>query len=471
MVSRPDIAARRMVKTDAERTDWPADEVVASREAAEHYVGSVCFKIGPPKLVGVELEWLVHDAHDPTAPLTTARLADALGDWGPPHLRPGLPAHAQAAPAHQHQPAQPGSAPQHSKLLPRGSTVTVEPGGQVEISSRPAATLGDCLADVALDSDTVRAALARAGLVISGHGIDPFRSPERLLDLPRYAAMETYFNRAGHEGRTMMCSTAAVQVSLDAGTDDAGSPDSLDTRWHALHALGPTLVAMFANSPVHAGEFTGWRSSRQAAWAGIDAQRTTPPVNGHPVDPRGVYARYAVEAPVLCVRCDGHPWGVPEGVTFADWIDGALPTPPTYGDLAYHLTTLFPPVRPQGHLEVRYVDAQPDDGWVVPSALLWALCADAAAMDAALAAVEPVSHAWRRAAQSGMDDREIAHAARGVMAAALAGLSGAVPPEAEAAVLRFDERYTARGRSPAHDWTEDDARVAARRLTPQEDPA
>lgn len=440
-MTRPEIADRGA----APQQPWSPGEVVASREEAEHYVGLVCFKIGPPRLVGVELEWLVHEAHDPTARLTPARLADALGEWGPRHLRPDHPSTAPRHPA----------PPTHEQLLPRGSTVTVEPGGQVEISSRPAATLADCLADVAADSETLRAALTRAGLTTSDHGIDPHRPPVRVLDLPRYAAMETYFNRAGHAGRTMMCSTAAVQVSLDAGTDSPGDPAALSRRWHALHALGPALVALFANSPVHAGSVTGWRSSRQGAWSDIDAARTAPPTAG--VDPREIYARYAVDAPVLCVRCEEHPWGVPEGVTFADWVGGALGKPPTFADLDYHLTTLFPPVRPQGHLEVRYVDAQPGDGWVVPSAVLWSLCADAAAMDAALAAAEPVAGEWLRAARAGMDDPELARAGRGVMAAAIAGLESSpdgVPTEARAAVTTFAERYTLRDRSPAHDWTE-----------------
>jgi glutamate--cysteine ligase len=416
----------------------PAGEVISSREEAEHYVGLVCFKIGPPALVGVELEWLVHDAHDPTAPLTRARLAEALGEWGPRHLRPD---HTDGRCNEAHNPAPP--------VLPRGSTVTVEPGGQVELSSQPAATLGDCLADMATDSETLRNTLALAGLTASGHGIDPHRPPQRILDLPRYAAMETFFDRSGPAGRTMMCSTAAVQVSLDAGTDSTGS-DSVAARWHALHALGPALVATFANSPVHAGVPTGWQSSRQGAWAGIHAARGVPASGS--VDPRDAYARFALDAPVLCVRCEGHPWGVPEGVTFADWLAGALDAPPTFADLDYHLTTLFPPVRAQGHLEVRYVDAQPGDGWVVPSAVLWALCADATAMDTALAAAEPVAGEWLRAARVGMDDPELARAGWGVLDAAITALKAA--PEAAAAVATFAERYALRGRSPAHDWTE-----------------
>jgi glutamate--cysteine ligase len=434
-----------------EELPWHSTDVVASRDAAEHYVGLVCFKIGPPRLVGIELEWLVHDAHDPTAPIPAGRLAAALGEWGPGYLHRPRDAPPPTRNGVRHKVA----AQQHSTPLPRGSAVTVEPGGQVEISSLPAASLTDCLADVAADSRALRSALTRAGLTASGYGIDPFRPPSRILDLPRYVAMESYFDRFGRAGRTMMCSTAAVQVSLDAGTDHGDSgPDSLASRWRALHALGPVLVAMFANSPVHAGARTAWRSARQAAWLGTDPARTTaPPPDGRAdADPREAYARYALDAPLLCVRRGDRGWAAPPGVTFADWIAGALAERPTFGDLEYHLSTLFPPIRAQGHLEVRYVDAQRGEGWVVPAAVLWALTRHPVALDLALSAAEPVVGQWRLAAQYGLGDRSLARAAEAVLAAAQACLVGSAPPSVRDAVDRFAARYTMRGRSPADDW-------------------
>ncbi len=80
----------------------------------------------------------------------------------------------------------------------------------------------------------------------------------------------------------------------------------------------------------------------------------------------------------MCVRRDGGPWDVPEGMTFRQWSRTGAPSPPTREDLDYHLTTLFPPVRPRGHLELRMIDAQPgDDGWMVPLAVTAALFDDA----------------------------------------------------------------------------------------------
>src|SRR5207248_2341955 len=102
-------------------------------------------------------------------------------------------------------------------------------------------------------------------------GLDPLRPPERILDRSRYAAMEAFLDVEGFAGRTMMCSTAAVQVNLDNG-----SPATLAERWHLAHALGPVLVATFAHSPVPGGGGRGPRSARQQVWSVMDPSRTGP---------------------------------------------------------------------------------------------------------------------------------------------------------------------------------------------------
>jgi glutamate--cysteine ligase len=107
--------------------------------------------------------------------------------------------------------------------------------------------------------------------------------------------------------------------------------------------------------------------------APLDPQRTAPPpsVRG---DPAAAWARRVLDTELLCVRRSDGRWDAPPGVTFAAWIRGQaeLP-PPTTADLDYHISTLFPPVRPRGHLEVRYLDAQPGRRWALPAAVLAAL--------------------------------------------------------------------------------------------------
>jgi glutamate--cysteine ligase len=209
--------------------------------------------------------------------------------------------------------------------------------------------------------------------------------------------MEHAYDRRGRHGRTMMCGTASVQVCLDAG-----APDRVAARWHAIHAIGPALLAAFANSPRHGGRNLGWASGRMQNWFGIDATLATPPPPD--ADPAASWARHALDSPLLCVRRERSGWEAPPGVTFADWVAGALPTPPTFDDLDYHLGTLFPLVRPRGYLEVRYLDAQPGDGWRVPVALVAALFAREHTVDAAVEIAAEAAPRWRQAARDGLAD-------------------------------------------------------------------
>jgi len=82
-------------------------------------------------------------------------------------------------------------------------------------------------------------------------------------------------------------------------------------------------------------------------------------------------------------------------VTFADWLRGAVPAVPTTDDLQYHLHTLFPPVRPQGYLEIRYLDAQPGVEWVAPAAVIAALFSDEQIVDRAREIVAPAAELWQ----------------------------------------------------------------------------
>ena len=356
-------------------------------------------------------------------------------------------------------------------MLPSGALLTTEPGGQLEVSSQPADSLAGLVDATVGDLVALRAALAADGLELAGIGLDPLRPPQRILHLPRYAAMEEFFDRGGPWGRQMMCGTASVQVCLDAGHDSDG-PDGYRRRWRLLHAAGPVLVAAFANSPLRDGRPTGWVSARQQVWTRMDPRRTRPP--GLDGDLRAAWARYALDADLMCVRNpDSADWSAPPGLTLRDWIRAGLrgsgrgqPRHPTTGDLEYHLSTLFPPVRPRGHFELRMIDAQPGDGWIVPLAVTAGLLSDAAAGEAALAALAPLwdGHGtgdgaaiepWVRAARSGPADPAIARASRECFAAAREALDRmAVPASITAAVDAFCDQYVSKDRCPADDLLE-----------------
>jgi glutamate--cysteine ligase len=420
---------------------------------AEAQVHGICFKTGPPGRVGVELEWLVRDRRDPALPVQAEQVAATLAGFGTDSRSDDKGYPGQSAQTVSYQ----------SPSLPSGASLTVEPGGQIELSSAPATTLGELVEVTGRDLAVVRDAAAAVGLELCGYGLDPLRPPRRLLDLPRYAAMEKFFDREGPWGRRMMCGTASVQVCLDAG-DDSASQSGYRARWRLLHAIGPVLVAAFANSPLRDGEPTGWRSARQQVWANMDPGRTRAPAQAAAdADPRDAWAAYALDAELMCVREPGsRDWTAPAGVSFRDWLreggSGSM-REPTAEDLDYHLSTLFPPVRPRGHMELRMIDAQPGDGWVVPAAVVTALADDVRAADEAMAAAEPVwdgsadaRDPWLRAAQRGPADPLIGQASRQCFEAADAALARSdVPAPIRRAVADFTERYVLNDRCPADD--------------------
>ncbi|GLY67672.1 glutamate-cysteine ligase family protein [Amycolatopsis taiwanensis] len=398
-------------------------KVISDRAAGEAYVASVCFKHGPPRLLGVELEYTVHYADDPRRPLDPVDLVEALGPHTPRTLLP-------------ESPAQP---------LPGGSPLTFEPGCQVEISALPQASLRQLDEIVSADLNYLTDLLARAGFTLGETGIDRFRRPGRLLETERYASMERRFAPFGSGGITMMCSTAGLQICVDSG-----ERDELAARWAAVHALGPPLIATFANSRHHAGQDTGFASARWLAVLDTEPSRTfaTPPS----MDPPVSWASRVLDTPLMVVRRRGAPWDAPDGLTFADWVAGRGVAgrlgPPTFADLDYHLTTMFPAVRPRGYLEVRYLDAQPGRRWLHPAALLTALLARPSTVDKVRELCEPVAGRWERAAVAGLADPELAAVAAKVVDLGCAELTRSGLPEKTVDEITEGVQALVRGRPP-----------------------
>lgn len=390
-----------------------AHELASYDDVVDH-VARRSFIPKPPGVVGAELEWLVVDVRRPSRPVDHALVRDLLSGTG---------------------------------SLPGGSAITYEPGGQVELSSAAAPDLGRCVTALLEDCGVVEAALSAEGLALVGLGADPVRPPLRVVDSPRYAAMEAYFDTAGPAGRTMMCSTASVQVNLEVG-----EPAQQAARWDLVHALGPVLVGAFANSPYLDGARTEWRSTRQAVWSRIDPTRTGPAGAGPAVPPVEAWARYAADARVMLVRDPQSCRPLTEVVTFAGWLSGHPGCPrPTSADLAYHLTTLFPPVRPRGWLELRMLDAQSAEHWPVAVAVATALLDDPTAADGARDACAPIAGHWRSAARHGLADPALAAAARVCFGLALGALPRLGAADLVPAVAAYAERYVFVGRCPADD--------------------
>ena len=414
-------------------------------DALRRHVAERCFAPSDRGLVGLEFELLTYPVSDPALRASAAELA-AMAE---------------------------------RTVLPAGSRITLEPGGQVEISTPPLPGLARALPSAAADLAALSTTLRGAGIQPVARGLDPLRPPQRILDRPRYAAMEAFFDVEGFAGRTMMCSTASIQVNLETGAVADVAP-----RWHLTHAVGPVLVAMFAHSPVPGGGGRGPRSARQQVWSVMDPTRTAP-VHGpivrrdgdSPVagswggDPVEEWLRYALRARVMMIRVsadrfvpiDG-PFGS-DPFTFAAWLQrGHELGWPDLEDFEYHLTTLFPPVRPRGWLELRMLDALPDPWWRVAAAVTTALLEDADAGGAALEAVSNppqgtgVADHWRSAARHGLADPALRAAAETVFSVALEALGRVGADEVTvAAAEAFYERFVARGLCPADEpaWIPD----------------
>ncbi len=391
--------------------------------------------------IGVELEWFVLPVDDPGRHASAAELT--------------------------------GIAPLAGNPLPEGGRTSWEPGGQLELSGPPRNSLQSCIDAVAADLAVLRSRAQSSGMRLLGAGLDR-RRPRFTIALPRYQALKDYYAQRGNVGDALLCNTASVQVNVDAG-DGSDGWRGRSRRWLIANSLGPVLMAVFANSPVL--EVCGPRetsavSGRQLLRFRADRFRSGPLPPGS--DPRSVWTRYAFDAQVVSIRRPGpahvlpSPYGsqefddyaatwesAPAGLSLGHWLRGMGPRAVRVDDVFHHLKSLVPPVRACGHLELRMIDAQGDDDWVVPVAVVAALMDDRTNSDALsslirAASLVPSRHDWINAARNGLADPELRALARTVILMALAGVRRlGVSPEVSGAVERFAENYTLRGRSPA----------------------
>lgn len=392
-------------------------------DSALDHVAAGAFRDGGTGRVGLELE--LH-----------------LVDRAQPHRRPGWEEVLDVVAGIE---ARPGP-------MPGGSLVTVEPGGQLELSTPPYDDAALAVAALALDLAELRSCVATYGFGLAPLGTDPAREPRRVNPGARYRAMERHFEARDclTEGRSMMSGTAALQVNLDAGPA-AGWAE----RFAHLCGLVPVLVALSSTSRWLGGRRSGWHSMRQGIWQGIDPDRTGP--CGCDPDPAAAWAHYALDAPVMLVRGPRDLEPLTGRLTFREWLagEGGLARRPDRTDLDLHLTTLFPPVRPRGYVELRSLDAMPGRWWPAMTAVTVALADHPVAADRAAELCAPLTasgDAWVRAARDGLEDPLVRHTA--LVCVELAAAHAPVGLATEVAALHD---LLAAGSSPA---AELDARVA-----------
>ena len=349
------------------------------------------------------------------------------------------------------------------KDCPKGGAVSLEPGGQLELSGAPLENLHETHEELRQHLIEVGEVGGELGIGFLGLGFSPKWTLAETPMMPkeRYRIMTRYMPKRGRRGLDMMFRTSTVQVNMDFSDER-----DMVAKLRAGLALQPVATALFANSPFTDGKPNGFQSYRAEVWRDTDPDRTgLMPFAFDSGMGFERYVDYALDVPMYFVYRDGRYFDV-AGASFRDFLDGKLAglpgARPTLDDWADHLTTLFPDVRLKHFLEMRGADAGLfAQVWALPA--LWTgLLYDKLALDGALALTADWSEEERQALRakvprSGLDTpfrggtlRDIARetvalAESGLKRRALLDRSGEDERKALAPLLETIED----GRSPA----------------------
>jgi glutamate--cysteine ligase len=296
-----------------------------------------------------------------------------------------------------------------------GANVSLEPGGQLELSGALLASVHDTAAETARHLAEVRAVAEPMGVRFLGIGAAPEWRHEDMPQMPkgRYRLMTDYMQRVGTHGLQMMYRTCTVQVNLDY----ASEADMVQKLRVAL-ALQPVATALFASSPFFEGRPSGHRSWRSRIWRGLDDARTG--MLPFAFEDGFGYQRYVdwvLDVPMYFVYRDGRYIDA-LGQSFRDFLDGRLPAlpgeRPTLSDWADHLTTVFPEARLKRYIEMRGADAG-DEAHLAALPAFWVgLMYDQGALDAAWDLVKGFDAATREGLRVAASERALAGEAEGV---------------------------------------------------------
>ena len=265
-----------------------------------------------------------------------------------------------------------------------GGSVTLEPGGQFELSGAPLETLHQTCDEVHTHLAQVRKVGDRIGVGFIGLGFSPKWTLEETPVMPkgRYRIMREYMAKKGSMGRDMMFRSATVQVNLDFSSEA-----DMVRKLRVSLALQPVVTALFANSPFKEGKPNGLLSLRSEVWKDTDPDRTGMlPFAFEEGMGFERYVDYALDVPMYFVYRDGTYHDV-SGQSFRDFLDGRLPglpgEKPTKKDWTDHLTTLFPEARVKNFIEMRGADGGPWRRLCALPAIWVGLLYDQSALDAA----------------------------------------------------------------------------------------
>ncbi len=241
-----------------------------------------------------------------------------------------------------------------------GANISLEPGGQLELSGAPVETIHETCDEVNTHLREVKDVADEIGVGFIGLGAAPEWSHEQMDLMPkgRYKLMDSYMQKVGTMGTTMMRRTCTVQVNLDFASEA-----DMVQKMRVAVAMQPIANALFANSPFLDGKPNGVKSTRGLVWRNLDDARTgmVPFVfdEGFGFE---AWVQYALDVPMYFVYRDGKYIDA-LGQSFRDFLKGELPAlpgeKPTLSDWADHLTTLFPEARVKKFIEMRGADGGP----------------------------------------------------------------------------------------------------------------
>ena len=269
-------------------------------------------------------------------------------------------------------------------LTQNGASITLEPGGQFELSGAPLENIHQTCEEVHDHLDQVKGIGAELGTGMLGLGFNPLWKREDIPWMPkgRYVIMRAYMPKVGKLGLDMMLRTCTIQANLDYESEA-----DMAKKFRVGLALQPIATALFASSPFVEGKPSGFLSYRSHVWTDTDAART----GDLPfVFEQGFgferYVDYLLDVPMYFVYRDGKYIDA-SGQSFRDFMAGKLPAmpgqAPTMGDWVDHLTTAFPEVRLKKFLEMRGADGGPWRRICAVPALWTGLLYDGSALDAA----------------------------------------------------------------------------------------
>jgi glutamate--cysteine ligase len=314
-------------------------------------------------------------------------------------------------------------------LLPDGGRISFEPGGQIEISTAPKPTASAVIGTTQALVDLLRESMSANGIDLIARGVDPYNDITAVplqLKRERYTGMTRYFDAIGPSGVRMMRQTAALQMSVEHGDDPLA-------RWRLLNALAPFIVALFANSRDYAGQPTKWASYRSHLWRTLDTSRTG--IAYDDADPAARYLDFALGAGAMRA-----PKG--EQRSFREWmVDDSVDG----DDWTFHLSTLFPEVRPKEFFELRSADTIEPRFLAAPVVFVTALVYDnASALAASKLLGAPSADLLERAGRVGLGDRAIRSIASRLVECALDGARRLGADYIAASHLEDASRYFAR---------------------------